>query len=66
MEILRSKTGHLKWIGVYKSGNSFLLNDNDIHSNLFQIDLLKIINLKTLQAFTPKDFFRKEEKMLTV
>lgn len=66
MEILKSKVGPLKWVAIYQSGKSFLLSDEDINSNPFRFDLIKIISLKTLQGFTPTEFFQKEEQGIIV
>ncbi|MCJ8307274.1 MAG: hypothetical protein HRU07_09525 [Nitrosopumilus sp.] len=60
MDFSKSKTGPLKWLAVYNTGNSYLLNDEDINSQSFQIDLIKIISLKTLQGFSPEEFFKKK------
>ena len=61
MNILKSKIGPLKWLAIYELDNHFLLNDVDIYQKSFQIGLIKIISLKTLEAFTPKEFFKEVE-----
>jgi len=66
MNIHKSKTGLLTWLCIYESGNNYLLNDADLNSKSFQINLIRIINLKTKQSFTPTEFFQKEEKILAV
>lgn len=64
MEILKSKTGPLKWLCIYEGENHFLLNDADIHQKSFQIGLIKIISLKTLEVFTSENFFKEENGII--
>ncbi len=61
MNLLKSKTGPLKWICIYKGDRHFLLNNEDMNQQFFQIGLIKIISLKTLEAFTPDEFFKEVE-----
>ena len=45
------------WIFVYSDGRVFAVCDEDFKSPSYRIGLLKIVNIKSKEVFTPEQLF---------
>ncbi len=45
------------WIFLYSDGSVFAICENDLKNPTYQLDVEKVINIKTQESFTPTQIF---------